>query len=423
MAPVLAALLFACSAELAQPPDKVQRWSEDIDSYRAQLQEKHINLYHSVSSEQFSSALEGLKKSLPDLNEQQVLVELMRISRLVGDGHTQIAFWEGDNDYFPFRLQIIEDQFRLVATDASNRHLLGWKLEAIDDIPITELISRLSPVVQGVENEHSLKAKLGWHLGVAQILSGLGVIQQLDSAAYTFRGDGDQLQTVSVRPLSMHDYHKQVVHRMLPSVIPFGEKSVKASDHLWLSADDETRTAYLYFSRYPKNRDMEKFANKVRKYLDANGIRNLIIDLRDNGGGDFFVGLTLAWSLVLVDSLDWDHGIYTLIGNRTYSAGMSNAAQYRQLLNARLVGEPTGGNPVGYQDMDSFTLPNSGWRITYSKRNYRFQDAFSPGIQPDTPVEGDWESYRNGTDKPLVWVMQDIANRSSGRVAHAAPAD
>jgi hypothetical protein len=87
------------------------------------------------------------------------------------------------------------------------------------------------------------------------------------------------------------------------------------------------------------------------------------------------------------------------------------------------VGEPTGGNPVGYQDMDSFTLPNSGWRITYSKRNYRFQDAFSPGIQPDTPVEGDWESYRNGTDKPLVWVMQDIANRSSGRVAHAAPAD
>ncbi|MBB3061528.1 hypothetical protein FHS09_002366 [Microbulbifer rhizosphaerae] len=78
------------------------------------------------------------------------------------------------------------------------------------------------------------------------------------------------------------------------------------------------------------------------------------------------------------------------------------------------MGEPTGGNPVGYQDMDSFSLPNSGWTITYSKRNYRFQDNYSEGVQPDVPIEIDWESYRRGIDKPLAWVLADIASRNPG---------
>lgn len=156
---------------------------------------------------------------------------------------------------------------------------------------------------------------------------------------------------------------------------------------------------------------MEDFAKDVKDYLDNNKIKNLIIDLRNNGGGDFFVGLRMAWPLVLVDSLDWEHGVYTLIGNSTYSAAMSNAAQYRQLLNAKLVGEPTGGNPVGYQDMGQFSLPNSGWTITYSKRNYRFQEFFSEGVQPDVLIEQDWPSYLKGIDQSLAWVLDDIRKK------------
>lgn len=404
-------LLFACSADQVQTGTAVEQWSQDIDSYRMQLEERHINLYHTVGREEFYAKLEKLKVALPDLNEQQILVELMRVTRLVGDGHTQLAIWDNDNGYFPFRLQRFDGEFRLVAAGEPHRHLLGRKLESIDGVPADELVSRLSPLVQGVENEHSLSVRLGEQIGVAQVLYGLGVIQQPERAAFTFSDDLGRLETVSVSPLSMGQYYKQVNQRLAQPPIPFGEKHLSVSDHLWLTADDKTDTAYLHFSGYPSKRQMEGFARKLRNHLDKSGTRNLIIDLRNNGGGDFFVGLLLAWGLVLVDGLDWDNGIYVLIGNRTYSAGMSNAAQYRQVLNAKLVGEPTGGNPVGYQDMDSFTLPNSGWRITYSKRNYSFQDEFSPGVQPDVLMEADWESYRRGIDRSLAWVMQDIAAR------------
>ncbi|WP_299587415.1 S41 family peptidase [uncultured Microbulbifer sp.] len=178
-----------------------------------------------------------------------------------------------------------------------------------------------------------------------------------------------------------------------------------------MSADERRQTAYIYFKRYPSFSDMERFGTDVEKYLKKNAIKNLIVDFRDNGGGDFFVGLTLAWKLVLVDSIDWDHGVYTLIGGRTFSASMSNAAQYRQILNAKLVGEPTGGNPVGYQDMDQFSLPNSDWVITYSKRNYRFQETYTEGVQPDVLIKQDWQSYKKGIDRPLEWILGDIKSR------------
>lgn len=410
--PLLAGLCTICSYTQALPEAEVKRWSEDIDSYRQQLEEKHINLYHRVSREEFAAELSGLKESLPELNDQQLLVEMMRVSRLVGDGHTQFAWWEAYHDMFPFRFLNIDGEFRLVAAGADHRHLLGRKLLAIGGTPIEEIVLRLSPVVQGVENAHSLKVRLSGQINVAQILYGLGITEEIDLAEYTFEDDSGRVGKVSVQPVSMGQYYKQVAHSLLPKVTPFREKRIIESENLWLSADETRKTAYLYFRRYPSFSDMEDFAEDAKDYLDEQGTRNLIIDLRDNGGGDFFVGLGLAWGLVLVDGLDWDRGVYTLIGNRTYSAAMSNAAQYRQILNARLVGEPTGGNPVGYQDMGSFSLPNSGWTVTYSKRNYRFQDNYSEGVQPDVPIETDWESYRRGTDKPLAWVLADIASRN-----------
>ncbi|WP_299940284.1 S41 family peptidase [uncultured Microbulbifer sp.] len=406
-------LFTVCHCAYAVPASEVKQWIEDIDSYRQQLEEKHINLYHSVSKKEFVSALSRFKTSLADLNEQQLLVEMMRISRLIGDGHTQLAFWETDIGFYPFRFLNINGNLRLIASSEAYRYLLGYKLSAIDDIPIDEVVTRLSPVVQGVENAHSLKVRIAWQLNAAQILRGLSITDKPDRARFTFIDDSGHQKIVSVVPASLSKFHKKLTHFLFPRKIPFSEQKITASENLWMSADKDTKTAYIYFRRYPTFSNMENFAKDVKGYLENNKIKNLIIDLRNNGGGDFFVGLRMAWPLVLVDSLDWEHGVYTLIDNSTYSAAMSNAAQYRQLLNAKLVGEPTGGNPVGYQDMGQFSLPNSGWTITYSKRSYRFQEVFSEGVQPDVLIEQDWPSYLKGIDQSLAWVLDDIRKKTN----------
>src|SRR5690606_13095213 len=138
------------------------------------------------------------------------------------------------------------------------------------------------------------------------------------------------------------------------------------------------------------------------------GIKHVVIDLRQNGGGDFFVGLVLAWGLVVIDSLDWRQGFYVLTSGQTFSAAMSNAAQYRQILNATIVGEPSGANPGGYQDADTFLLPNSQWKVMYSKRLYRFQELPSNGVQPDKLLAAEWKAFSKGQDNQLAWIMESI---------------
>ena len=123
--------------------------------------------------------------------------------------------------------------------------------------------------------------------------------------------------------------------------------------------------------------------------------------MRNNGGGDLYVGVVLAYALNLADSIDWKNGVFVLTSDKTFSAGTSNAALFKQLLNAKLVGQPTGSNPTGYQDMDSFTLPSSKLVITYSKRLFRLSDKANTALQPDIIINQKENDLFNNIDTVL----------------------
>ena len=148
----------------------------------------------------------------------------------------------------------------------------------------------------------------------------------------------------------------------------------------------------------------------------------MAIDLRDNYGGNFFVGLKLAQWLLLADSIDWNSGVYVLIDNMTFSAAMSNAAQFSQLLNAKLAGEPTGAKPSGYQDMGQFTLPNSKLEVTYSKRIYHFKDDKKDTLYPDVTIERSIADYANTNDRQLDWILNDINHNQARHDQATRPA-
>ena len=146
----------------------------------------------------------------------------------------------------------------------------------------------------------------------------------------------------------------------------------------------------LKFESYPSFEEMEKFGESVLNYINKNSIKQIVIDLRNNGGGDFFVGTFLAYYLNLADSIDWKSGVYVLTDKVTFS---------------------TGSNPTGYQDMGQFTLPNSGMIVTYSKRLFRFQEKITQGVKPDVLIEYDWESYSKGKDNMMEWIINDIKGK------------
>jgi C-terminal processing protease CtpA/Prc len=62
--------------------------------------------------------------------------------------------------------------------------------------------------------------------------------------------------------------------------------------------------------------------------------------------------------------------VAVLIGPETFSSAVQNAAELKQELKAKLVGEPTGGLPSGYGEVKTLTLPYSKVIVRYTTKNF-----------------------------------------------------
>jgi hypothetical protein len=141
--------------------------------------------------------------------------------------------------------------------------------------------------------------------------------------------------------------------------------------------------------------------------LDRKPPARLIIDLRQNGGGDFFEGRRhLIEPLKRRPSLSQKGRLYVVVGRATYSAAMANAIDFRKELGSILVGEPIGERPNSYSENDEMTLPKSRIVVSYSTRYYQFVDQDVPAVMPDVPIDPDWEAFRAGRDHVVEWVLR-----------------
>ncbi len=132
----------------------------------------------------------------------------------------------------------------------------------------------------------------------------------------------------------------------------------------------------------------------------------LILDLRDNGGGDYTLARhNLTYPIWRLPTISRPGGLYVLIGRNTYSAAMITATDFRRETEAILVGEPTGARPVGHQELGTFDLPRSGLRAHCATRHYRFSDADTAAVFPDQRIDPDWNTDRSGHDTAIDWCL------------------
>jgi len=138
----------------------------------------------------------------------------------------------------------------------------------------------------------------------------------------------------------------------------------------------------------------------------------LVIDLRDNSGGDSSILDRLIDSLKNNPEVNRRGRLFVLTGRNTFSSAILNAARLRTETQAVFVGEPTGGAPNHFGEIRAFELPNSRIRVWYSTKYFRYSDENVNAIVPDVLAEPTFSDYRNGTDAVLEAV---IAYRAAHR--------
>jgi len=392
--PLMALSVFA-STPKPSPMKTVTRaeWREDIDYFAREVVKRHANAFHDVKREAFESAVADLKARSEAANDDEMLVGLMRLTAMIGDGHTGVRT-PSNMRQFPLYVARIEGALRVVRAAGTAAPLVGGKLTRVDDTAVPDAVARIRTILASAESEEHTEAFTPLWFSSPEVLHGLGVTKSASGARFTVTLDDGSERSADVGAI---DAGARPEWRAASASMPLYRQ--RPEESFWFQWIEDAKTVYVSFRRYD---DLRAKSRELWSFVDAHPVRKIAIDLRQNGGGDFNVGRKH-----LVDELARRPQLrgYVITGSRTFSAAMKNAIDFRTAAKATLVGETIGERPNSYSENDEMTLPHTRIVVSYSTKYYEFL----PGgglVKPDKEILPTWADWTAGRDPVLDWILQ-----------------
>lgn len=390
---------------------EVQSWRSDLHFLADELPRRHANPYHKISRARFVAEASRLDRALPQLDRDQYFVRLKRLVSSIGDGHTSLELPDGVPE-FGLQFQRFGSEYRLVSAPRHSKAAasLGARLLSINGISSREVRRRLLSLTPQDETLALRDFLAESMLDNGLILHGLGMIPTRDAAAYRLTDDHGHSSSIDARATT------------LPAQSTWKSISRAAAEQSDSSVACRVLTAKAVYCNFRSYENLKSEANSILASLGGVKAQRLIVDMRDNMGGNFCHGL--AYVVLPVKgwlARDARRSLLVLIGPRTFSAAMSNAAHFRAMTRAILIGAPIGERPNSYQEVKEFTLPNTHWAVSYSTRFYRFAPGSRNLIEPDITVPSDWRDYLSGRDRALETAVglsaREMAKRARSKVS------
>jgi hypothetical protein len=398
---MLLVTLSACGSQNATTQVSSDSWREDLRYLARELPSHHVNAFHTVSREAFAGEVARLDAAIPRMNGDEVLVGLMRIVALIGDGHTHLDLPPSYLRY-PIELQWFGDELRVVAAGAPYHAAVGARVLAIGSTPIRDAMERATQLVPRGENDGRTRLTATMQFASPEALHGLGVIADRGSAPFALELATGERATMTLAPAPLGDFS---TWRMAT-----GEKPPlylqRLTEAWWTEFLPNVQTVYFSFNRYPPDAEFRERTAALARLLDESHARRLVIDLRRNQGGDFDRFRQLLLPIIKARAaINRKGGLFVITGPGTFSAATVNALDLRNEANAILVGSPTGMRPNHYGEPGEFRLPNSGFRISYSTQYHRFGADTDSAVVPDRNIEPTWAEFRAGRDPVMEWIL------------------
>lgn len=406
----------------------VSKWEEDLRYAQAQAIEQHPDLFHKMSREEWDGAFDGLITRLPTLDHYEVAVELACIVARVGDGHTRltlplgagIEFMQGHSKtpepnvdgllfhQFPVRFFIDDSGVYIRQIDRGHARARGRRVVGIGTLSTADAIEAVSPTVRH-DNDMQLLHHLPMHLVLAEILCARGVIADaarmpievaIEGGTETFVLDmvahGQTVDWVDARSSAPQPLHMQGTDK-----------------NFWLTRLKNSAVLYVQFNEVYDEEDesIAEFAGRLADTIAGDDIEALIVDLRNNRGGNGSLSRPLLHA-ILCSKLNEPGRLFTLVGRTTFSAAMMFALELERHTETLFVGEPTGSTPNHYGDSRKIKLPNTGLTLRVSTRYW--QNDFTdnrPFIPPHVDAPVTMDDYVEGRDPGVDAVLGIVAGQ------------
>ena len=336
-------------------------WRADIDALLESRERLHPDPWHNIDRATWVAAADAAKARIPTIDDDAALVETVRLASMPGwggrDGHTGIfPFTPGSGTHeYPILMWQFSDGLVITAAKAPYEDLVGSRIVAIDRRPIEEVLRLVEPLAPR-DNPSNLLSYAPLYLRTSELLAGLGVIETAGPATFTVVGPGPDapLRDVRIEPV------------LADADVAWhgGEPLTLRSDTLlWLSRKHDT----LWWTYLADSRTLYVQYNEVRGGIDAIAdeilaraskpdVDRVVVDLRNNGGGDNHTYTHLLATLQ-DPAIDQPGRLTLLIGRLTFSAAANFASEVERTTGATFVGEAMGGSPNLYGDVRPTRLP------------------------------------------------------------------
>jgi tetratricopeptide (TPR) repeat protein len=411
---------------LVQPPDasglsRDDGWRADVDFLHDEVARVHPDHQTQPIPAAFTRARDALKARVPQLSDEQMLVELNRmLATLNPYGHTEFVGLRHPASrirtaVLPVRLYAFADGVFIVNATPAHRALIGARVVAVGDTPIDDALRRASTLVSR-DGLLEYPSRAPGYLSSAPLLKGLGIIEDMRSVSLRLAMPGGAERTIAFATLPEQPWDTLAPPDRLVAPITMRagqeyhrERAMPSHDALYLQVDqllddpDET---------------LAQFGRRMWTQITSARPKNLILDLRRNGGGSTHLYPELLRTLIAFGRTP-GHQLYVLIGRRSYSATGNLVTDLDRLAEPIFVGEATGQCCHLHGDVEGVTLPYSRITGTISATRWRLSHPWDERLEmpPDVPVALTGADYFAGRDPALDAVLTMIARRRAATAA------
>lgn len=317
---------------------------EDIEEVFSTISEKHmIKKKDHKAFQKFKDLYQDTLSQLFDgITVQEEWILASKLEHSLRDAHScvRINIKEKENyHYIGLRFQVEDDGTIWYIEDEQKYRLLSINGLSAEDI-YNNAAERLS-----YENIYWLCAVLEKQLSNAEDMQLLDIPYQKKGITVKYDADGQTIEKIV-------------------SYKPYDEGEMNPQEPYNAQYDDSMSLAVFTMNKMEDTTAYRSYVEEFFKEVEERNIQNMVIDLRNNMGGNSTCGEPFVEFL----EEEFRGDAYVLTSHRTFSSAELFTLMLYQNRLALVVGEETGGSPNSYGEVRYYSMPNSRllYRVTQS---------------------------------------------------------
>lgn len=355
-------------------------WRYDLRFMAEEITRRGYGPFRKVSREEFSRRVATLDAAIPKLTDMQVIIEMMKLAALVGDGHTMIyAFFERPEflQNVPVEYAFFEEGLYIVAAESRFSDLLGAQVIRFGDRSVDGVLQALDPIISR-DNAAAPQVMGPMRMRNLPLLAGLGLIPDPRQISLTVRDLKGKGRTVTlpadsdVPSRKLWDGYPKNWQRLadeLPGPVPLYLRN-PYKDY-WFEYLADSKTVYLQWNHVHSDpaEPIAAFFDRVTQFVQDHAVDKLVLDMRWNNGGDTTLVPIVLSSLIRDSKIDQPDKLFVITGHRTFSAAQNAVTMIARFTPTIIVGDTTGSSP-------NFVGEDSAVQLPYSKLMVSISDLY-----------------------------------------------